>query len=465
VRIVLADLAGRSGFVSKDTVAGGYGSRLRPFSRVTRIYCALKRQFHDVPSVHMAYLAAIADRAGHEVRYTRAEPMDGDVALVLSSLVDHKQETAWADEARRRGVRVGFVGLAASKMPELFESHADFLIQGEPEAAVMKLVAGERLEGKVASEELPDLDGLPFPRWDLLNDRRWRLRVPFSGRPAGGGFPVLASRGCPEFCTYCPHRILAGYRTRSVDNLVDELAYLCERYPRPYVIFRDPLFSEYRERTLEIADAIEARGLDLRFECETRLDRLDAALLDRLHAVGLRAISFGVESVSPDTLKKVGRRPIPQAQQRLVVDHCRKLGIVTAAFFVLGFLHDNWDSIGATIDYAVDLGPTVAQFKLLTPYPGTPLWKQVGPKVYQQDWEEFDGFTPTFTHPNLTENELRYLLGAAYRRFYMRPSYLANYLRIQRDGMRDVVARLDDRVAGLHARREEEEMTRSVITC
>jgi len=464
VRIVLADLKGRSGFVSKDTVAGGYGSRLRPFSNVTKIYTFLKRRFHDVPSVQMAYLAAIADRAGHEVAYTRGEQVDGDVALVLSSLVDHKQETAWADDARGRGLRVGFVGLAASKMPQLFEDHADFLIQGEPEAAVMRLVAGERLAGKVVSEELPDLDGLPFPRWDLLNEHRLRFGVPYSGRPAGGGLSVLASRGCPEFCTYCPHRILAGYRTRSVDNLVDELAYLCELYPRPYIIFRDPLFTEFRERTLEIADAIEARGLELTFECETRLDRLDAAVLDRLHAVGLRAISFGVESVSAETLKKVGRRPIPQEQQRMVVNHCRQLGIVTAAFFVLGFLHDNWDSIGATIDYAVDLSPTVAQFKWLTPYPGTPLWKQLGPKVNQEDWEEFDGFTPTFHHPNLTENEMRYLLGAAYNRFYMRPSYLANYLRIQQAGLRDVVARLDARVAGMHSRREAAEMTRSV-TC
>ena len=59
---------------------------------------------------------------------------------------------------------------------------------------------------------------------------------------------------------------------------------------------------------------------------------------------------------------------------------------------------------------------------------------------------------------------MRYLLGAAYNRFYMRPSYLANYLRIQQACMRDVVARLDARVAGMHSRREAAEMTRSV-TC
>ena len=66
MRVVLADLKSNRGFVSKDTVVGGYGSRLDPFSRVTAVASYLKKQFHDVPSVHMAYLAAILTRAGHE---------------------------------------------------------------------------------------------------------------------------------------------------------------------------------------------------------------------------------------------------------------------------------------------------------------------------------------------------------------------------------------------------------------
>src|SRR5437867_11802676 len=119
MRAVLADLKSDRGFVSKDTVVGGYGSRLDPFSRVTSVIAYLKKQFHDVPSVHMAYSAAILARAGHEVDWTRGGDLDGDVALVLSSLVDHKNETAWADRARARGLKVGFVGITASKMPQL----------------------------------------------------------------------------------------------------------------------------------------------------------------------------------------------------------------------------------------------------------------------------------------------------------------------------------------------------------
>jgi len=464
MRIVLADLQGTKGFVSKDTVAGGYGSRLEPFSRVTTLVSQLKRRTHDVPSVQLAYLAAIAAAAGHEIVWTRDEPVDGDVGIVLSSLVDYKRETNWARLMRARGARVGVVGLAASKMPQLFDADADFVIRGEPECAFMDLARGARLEGRVDSPAIADLDTLPFPRWDLIAARlRANVRLPFGVRPFGGVFPVLASRGCPEFCTYCPHRILESHRERSVESIIDELAWLCELAPRPYVLFRDPLFSENRDRCLALTEEIRSRGLQLRFECETRLDRLDEPLLDALRAAGLCAISFGVESLSPQTLKKAGRRPIPAAHQHAIVAHCRRLGIATAAFYVFGFPQDDWASVSATIAYAIELGSTVAQFKILTPYPGTPLWKQLEARVFETDWERFDGFTPTFSHPNLSPAQMRFLLGAAYTRFYMRPSYLTNCLRL--DGglrMRGLVTRLDAMVSDHHARTETATMSRAV---
>src|SRR5689334_12287493 len=307
MRVVLADVRSTNGFVSKDTVAGGYGSRLLPSTKVLGVICAIKQRLHAPPSVQLAYLAALAAERGHEVRHSSGEVLDGDVALILSSLVDFRNETTVADAFRARGVKVGFVGLAASKLPQLFAEHADFIMVGEPEAAARRLFAGEQLSGMVASPELDDLDALPFPRWDLTTaPRASAITGRVTVRPIGGGIPVLASRGCPEFCTYCPHRILAGHRVRSVENIADELSELCDRYQRPYVIFRDPLFSEDRERCLSLCDEIAARGLQLRFECETRLDRLDEKLLLVMHRAGLRAMSFGVESVAPETLKRAG---------------------------------------------------------------------------------------------------------------------------------------------------------------
>ena len=463
MRVVLADLKSADGFVSKDTVAGGYGSRLRPVSRVADVICRVKKRLISPPSVQMGYLAAIAADRGYEVQFTTGPFVDGDVALVLSSLVDYRNETAWADAMRARGVRVGFVGLAASKMPDLFREHADFLIAGEAEAATMRLLDGEPLSGVVDSPAFDDLDVLPFPRWDLIREEYSRVRTsPMTVRPLGGGFPVLASRGCPEFCTYCPHRILAGHRMRSVENIADELEELCARYARPYVIFRDPLFTEDRDRCLALCDEIAARGLRLRFECETRLDRLDPTLLYAMARVGLKAMSFGVESVSPDTLKKAGRRPIPQTQQREIISLCRELGILTAGFYVLGFLQDTWESIATTIDYSIQLGSTIAQFKILTPYPGTPLWKQMAHLVYEKDWQKFDGFTPTFTHPNLTSNDLSFLLRAAMARFYVRPSWVASYLGVDSAVVTRVFHRLDQRVFASQARSEIATISRAV---
>jgi anaerobic magnesium-protoporphyrin IX monomethyl ester cyclase len=447
MRIVLADIKGGDGFISKDTVAGGYGSRLRPFSKVTRVVARLKRGFHDMPSVHLAYAAALAAQAGHEVIGSRGDLVDADLAIVLSSLVDHRREAAWARAMRARGTRVGFIGLTAQKLPQLFQADADFIVDGEPEAALIRAMTGERLSGIVRSPEVDDLDGLPFPKWDALLHQRRQLRVPFAGRPAGGSLPVLASRSCPEFCTYCPHRIQSTYRTRSVGNILDELSYLQETYGRLHVVFRDPLFSQERDRVLELCDGIRTHRITHTFECETRLDRLDAQILEVMHGAGLRAMSFGVEAVSDTTLKHVGRRP--------------KLGIVTAAFYVLGFQEDTHASINATIEYAVELGSTVAQFKILTPYPGTPLYNRMQPTVTERDWEQFDGFTPTFDHPHLSHDDLLGLLGYAYTRFYMRPSFLLNYLRITAPGVRSFIMTLDERVQRMHLRREATLVERS----
>ena len=100
MRIVLADIKGGAGFTSKDTVAGGYGSRLRPFSNVTRIIARLKGGFHDMPSVQLAYAAALAKHAGHSVTSSSGELVDGDVDAPLQH-VDADDVTFDRADARR----------------------------------------------------------------------------------------------------------------------------------------------------------------------------------------------------------------------------------------------------------------------------------------------------------------------------------------------------------------------------
>lgn len=444
MRVVIADLKGRGGFVNKDTVVGGYGSRFRGFSWTTRWIERARKLYQNVPSIHASYLAAIFAQAGHEVRITNENVLEGDLGLVLSTLVDHRHEVEWAGKARRQfGMHVGFFGAVATHVPELLEGHSDFIIKGEPEQAAMRLAAGEKLKGMVASPAITDLDSLPFPAWHLFPKRGLRHAVGRSILASHSAFPVLSSRSCPEFCTYCPHRITAPYRSRTPENVLAEIEEICGRHGHVYLIFRDPLFTEERERSTAIAEGIIRKKLPVQFECETRLDDLDKDLINLLHRAGLRTITFGVESVDPATLKKVGRRPIPPDHQKAIVAHCRDKGISTEGFFVLGFLTDTAESIRATIQYSIDLDATVALFKILTPYPGTPLYKQMSHLITEMDPEKFDGYTPTFRHPNLKHEDLRYLLASAYARFYVRPSWGLNYLGLQRIRL-DVLHRLED---------------------
>src|SRR6516162_9844199 len=430
MRVVIADLKGRGGFVNKDTVVGGYGSRFKGFSWTTNWIERARKLFQNVPSIHSGYLAAIFEQAGHDVRITTEDYIDGDIALILSSLVDYRHEIEWARETKRRfGTRVGVFGAVATHMPELLQDDADFLIKGEPEAAAMRIAAGEVPTGIMASPQIDDLDSLPFPAWHLFNPGRHA--VGRSIRASRHSFPVLSSRSCPEHCTYCPHRITASYRARSAENVVDEIEQICKKYGQAYLIFRDPLFTEERDRAIGIAEGIIRKKLDVKFECETRLDDLDKPLLDLLHRAGLNTITFGVESMDPATLKRVGRRPIPPEHQREIISYCRDKGISTEGFYVIGFLTDTADSIRATIEYSTELNSTAALFKILTPFPGTPLFKHMKSLITETDWEKFDGYTPTFKHPNMTNEELRHLLGLAYVRFYVRPSFGLNYLGIK----------------------------------
>ena len=228
MRIVLADLASADGFVSKDTVAGGYGSRLRPFSRVTRVISAMKRRLHALPSVQLGYIAALCAAAGHDVVYTEGEPVEGDVGRrthVARGLPARMRLGAGSARARAACRLCGTGGVKASgAVRGARRLRRDRRARtGDHEAG------GRRTTGRPGAEPA-DRGSVDAPVSALGSRRRSRragagpLHSP--AVPSGGSFPLLASRGCPEFCTYCPHRILATYRDRPARNIVDELEYV-----------------------------------------------------------------------------------------------------------------------------------------------------------------------------------------------------------------------------------------------
>lgn len=444
-RVVIADLKAKgAGFVNKDTIAGGYGSRFHGDSVTTRFALILRCIFHNVPSIHAGYLAAIFTQAGHKVVVTHDDKkVDGDIGLVLTSLVDYRHERDWAMAARSRGMRVGFFGTPATHLPELFAGAGDFIIQGEPEAAALKIAAGFDARGSIMSPAINDLDTLPFPRWDLVGSRRFG----YSSRDSLSfvrALPMFTSRSCPEHCTYCPHRITASFRARSVENVIAEMEELVTRYRNVHIVIRDPLFTLDRARCFHITEEIRSRGLKLSFECETRMDDLDEELIRAMHAAGLREISFGVESPDPLILKTVARRFIPHEHMRNMIRLCWELGIATIGFYVMGFLQDTEESIQETIRFACDLDTTYVNFKILTPYPGTPQFKQLEPLVFEKDWEKFDGYTLTFNHPVLTPQRARLLIGMGFARYIVRPSQVLNTFGLHKYSHHRWIKKFDD---------------------
>jgi radical SAM superfamily enzyme YgiQ (UPF0313 family) len=442
--IVIADLKAKGGFVNKDTIAGGYGSRFYGDSFATSFAMTIRRIFQNVPSITVGYLAGIFAEAGHQVTVTTDDqPVEADLGLVLTSLVDYKHELRWAAAAKSRGMKVGFFGTPATHMPELFAGSGDFLIQGEPEAAALQIAAGVEPHGMVISPAINDLDSLPFPRWDIVGTKRFaytnRNRLGFAR-----AVPMYTSRSCPEHCTYCPHRITASFRARSVENVIAEMEELVARYRNVQIVIRDPLFTLDRDRCFQIAEQIRSRGLKLTFECETRMDDLDEPLIRAMHAAGLREISFGVESPDPLVLKKVARRFIPHEHMRNMIQLCWKLGIATTGFYVICFLQDTQEMIRETIRFACDLDTTYVSFKILTPYPGTPQFKQLKPLIFEKDWEKFDGFTLTFNHPVLTPRRARLMIGMAYSRYLLRPSQILNALGMHKHAHHPWIEKADE---------------------
>ncbi|PYS79022.1 MAG: hypothetical protein DMF70_13865 [Acidobacteria bacterium] len=158
----------------------------------------------------------------------------------------------------------------------------------------------------------------------------------------------------------------------------------------------------------------------------------------------MREINFGVESPDPIVLRKVARRVIPHEHMRAMIRLCWDLGIATTAFYVIGFLQDTEESIEQLIQFAVDLDSTYANFKILTPYPGTPQFKQLKPLVNETDWQKFDGYTLNFNHPVLDRRRARLMLGMCYSRFFLRPSNLLNFFGMHRHAHHPLLKKADD---------------------
>ncbi len=424
MKIALIDLRESATGCNNKDKAGTFGNSSHGEDWVSRAYSFLKRNKVDVPVVHFGYMAAILRQAGHEVNFYEAEPKDEEIVILASSIVGYDEELEFVRKIRKPGRKIGFINAFATAKPEIFLEEADFVIKGEPEAVIQKLAKGEiELKGAIDSPLIYDLESLPFPDWDGFPVSRYGYYPVLKKTPT---LSILTSRGCSFDCSYCPYMVTQTdkWRRRSAKNVVDEMEYLVRKYGVRSLVFRDIMYTQSKQRSLQISEEIIRRGLKVEWSCETRADCLEEESLKLLHRSGLRAIHLGIESPEDEIVIKSGRLPIKESQQEKVVRDAEKIGIHIIAFYILGFIHDTPQSMEKTIAYAKHLNTPLAQFDVMTPYPGTKFFDQIKDRIVDTDWKKYTTHYPVVRLDHVSPKQVLSFKNKAYRDYYFRPSWM-----------------------------------------
>ncbi len=431
MKVVVLSATRQKNCTLKD-VAGGFGTVFTvgnsPFAKLLEI---AKRRIAAMPNITLAYLDAILSAHGADVQVLDVRRLDqlvpADLYLVLSSIVDCNFEREIGIEVKKRyAAALGYFGTFSAVVPEFFSGVADFIVQGEIETLAPALACGEIPQAIVPAGFVQDLNSLPYPKWDQFDTSRFRYQIITT---KGITLPMLGSRGCPYACNYCPYLVNSQYRARTPENIVNEIEYLVGRYKIRGISFRDPNLTFDQKRALEFADLLLTRNLDVRWGMEARTDRLSPQLIDVLYRAGLRSIEVGVESSNEETLKGNLRKAIPKTQQELVIEYCHKLGIRVIANYTLGLPNDTTEGILDTIRYAKQLNTFAIQFTVTTPYPGTQFYQNVKHRIFDSNWEHFNGWTCVYHHPRISPDELHRLREFAYVSYHLRPRYIWRFLQ------------------------------------
>ena len=324
----------------------------------------------------------------------------------------------------------------------------DYLVQGEGEVSFARLLDaieadqrpyaipgvvwrdGDRVVNNGMPELIDDLDGLPFPARDLTPLERYSSLL----ASRRGVTTMLTSRGCPYRCAFCMRSHLGKrFRARSPRNVVDEIEQ-CVAMGIGEFLFYDDTFNLDRSRVVAICEQILSRGLDIGWDFRGRVDCVDLGMLQLAKRAGCQRVYFGVESGVQAHLDALDKG-LDLGQVREGFSLAKQAGIATLAYFMIGLPGETRDDVLSTIEFARELEPDFAHITILTPFPGTPIYLGglASGAIKRDYWREFAAnptreFVPPFWPGPLPPDELRELCTLAYKRFYVRPRYIAREL-------------------------------------
>ncbi|HEX3013317.1 MAG TPA: radical SAM protein [Methanobacterium sp.] len=283
---------------------------------------------------------------------------------------------------------------------------------------------------------IKNIDDLPFPARHLVPFKSYR-----TSSQAGG---MITSRGCVFSCNYCSSSLIMGkkFRTRSPENVVDEMEELVDKYKVRDIAFLDDIFMLNKRRAEAIADEIVNRGLDISFIASSRVNTVDQRLLGSLKNAGMNTLYCGIESGSQRVLDLMGKN-ITLKQSEDAVKAAKNVGVNVMGSFMIGYPGETSKEMDQTIDFSIKLDPDYSQFSILTPFPGTPLYYKLKQKglLATEDWNKYTVLDPVIKYEKfgLSRRLVERKLAKAYLKFYIRPRYLIKHRNVVRTLMRSLL--------------------------
>jgi radical SAM superfamily enzyme YgiQ (UPF0313 family) len=275
---------------------------------------------------------------------------------------------------------------------------------------------GDKILGDFNPVYVENLDSLPLPARHLFPVSeyiKWSENFKAKQTPVAS---MITSRGCPHQCSFCTRvNNGVGHRARSPENVFSEMVKLKELGFNEIQIVDDN-FTHNRKRVQEICRLVKAKDLKLTFSLVNgmRIDHVTDEMMRIMYEAGFYSIHFGVESGDDRVLQGI-QKGITVNQVREAIKVTRNIGYELNLFFVIGLPGSTMESERKTLAFIEEMGLPFT-FSVCTPYPGSPIWNDMGYKMDTITWDRFDEGNvsdPLYIPEGMTLTEIQEVLDKA----------------------------------------------------
>jgi len=218
-------------------------------------------------------------------------------------------------------------------LPEMMPSTFDYVVVGEGETAALDIIEGRAPSRIVQGTRVVEMNELVWPNLDAF----WDLPYNWSLKLFGKSYihPVVSlntSRGCPFPCRFCGVQDVSGKRFRhiSADRIFSHMQFLKDKYGMAGAYFREDNYTVSLKRVEEFCDLLVESGMNLKWACESRVNKLTPKLIEKMAKSGCVGLYVGVESGSDRMLSYMEKGECrADFEEKFPILHANNIGTYT----------------------------------------------------------------------------------------------------------------------------------------